>query len=251
MKSAWIGSGFSHHSVPSLSNTATRSSTGSSETARSTNATIASPRRTVVPARQDLAHGRDARAGGSEGHHPERMIRRPGCSCERARGDAGDGRARARRRQDLDSPSDGSMRSWMPARPAPRVGSRVEAASGVVDAERQLVAFAPQADRHGGAAAGVLGRVLDGLEAAEVDGDLDLGCAAADAAGGDPDRDRRCARTRPSARPSSPCVASSGGETPLRDAPQLVADALGLAEKPCSAAATSGDGRAPSAPGPG
>ena len=28
MKSSWIGIGFSHHSVPSLSNTATRSSTG-------------------------------------------------------------------------------------------------------------------------------------------------------------------------------------------------------------------------------
>src|SRR5437899_578523 len=42
MKSAWIGIGFSHHSVPSLSNTATRSSTGtSSDTVRSTNSTIA------------------------------------------------------------------------------------------------------------------------------------------------------------------------------------------------------------------
>ena len=30
MKSSWIGIGFSHHSVPSLSNTATRSSTGTS-----------------------------------------------------------------------------------------------------------------------------------------------------------------------------------------------------------------------------
>ena len=30
MKSAWIGSGFSHQSVPSLSNTATRSSGGTS-----------------------------------------------------------------------------------------------------------------------------------------------------------------------------------------------------------------------------
>jgi hypothetical protein len=28
MKSSWIGIGFSHHKVPSLSNTATRSSTG-------------------------------------------------------------------------------------------------------------------------------------------------------------------------------------------------------------------------------
>src|SRR3954471_5839335 len=42
MKSAWIGIGFSHHRVPSLSNTATRSSTGtSSATVRSTKSTIA------------------------------------------------------------------------------------------------------------------------------------------------------------------------------------------------------------------
>ena len=42
MKSAWIGIGFSHHKVPSLSNTATRSSTGTpSETVRSTNSTTA------------------------------------------------------------------------------------------------------------------------------------------------------------------------------------------------------------------
>ena len=43
MKSAWIGIGFSHHSVPSLSNTATRSSAGTpSDTVCSTNSTIAS-----------------------------------------------------------------------------------------------------------------------------------------------------------------------------------------------------------------
>ena len=42
MKSAWIGIGFSHHSVPSLSKTATRSSTGTpSDTVRSTNSTTA------------------------------------------------------------------------------------------------------------------------------------------------------------------------------------------------------------------
>jgi hypothetical protein len=41
MKSAWIGSGFSHHNVPSLSNTATRSSTDTFDTVRSTNPTIA------------------------------------------------------------------------------------------------------------------------------------------------------------------------------------------------------------------
>src|SRR3954465_4366424 len=42
MKSIWIGIGFSHHSVPSLSNTATRSSTGTSSQTRATNSTIAS-----------------------------------------------------------------------------------------------------------------------------------------------------------------------------------------------------------------
>ena len=41
MKSAWIGNGFSHHRVPSLSNVAMRSSTGTSETVRSTKSTIA------------------------------------------------------------------------------------------------------------------------------------------------------------------------------------------------------------------
>ena len=43
MKSAWIGSGFSHQSVPSLSKTATRSSGGTPpEVTRSTNASTAS-----------------------------------------------------------------------------------------------------------------------------------------------------------------------------------------------------------------
>src|SRR5438874_2360900 len=45
MKSSWIGIGFSHHNVPSLSNTATRSSTGTasgpSPHTRPTNSTIA------------------------------------------------------------------------------------------------------------------------------------------------------------------------------------------------------------------
>src|SRR3954454_4413695 len=47
MKSIWIGTGFSHQSVPSLSNTATRSSVGtgsdpSAPVAAATNATMAS-----------------------------------------------------------------------------------------------------------------------------------------------------------------------------------------------------------------
>ena len=54
MKSSWIGIGFSHHKVPSLSKTATRSSTGtaadpSSPQLRSTNSTIAC---LVGPSRQ-------------------------------------------------------------------------------------------------------------------------------------------------------------------------------------------------------
>src|SRR6476469_1900621 len=44
MKSSWIGIGFSHHRVPSLSNTATRSSTGTASApsqVRATKSTIA------------------------------------------------------------------------------------------------------------------------------------------------------------------------------------------------------------------
>ena len=41
MKSSWIGIGFSHHRVPSLSNTAMRSSGGTSLAAFSTKSTIA------------------------------------------------------------------------------------------------------------------------------------------------------------------------------------------------------------------
>ena len=47
MKSAWIGIGFSHHKVPSLSKTATRSSAGTPadivESAKSTIACLAAP----------------------------------------------------------------------------------------------------------------------------------------------------------------------------------------------------------------
>jgi hypothetical protein len=54
MKSSWIGIGFSHHKVPSLSKTATRSSIGtvadpSAPQIRSTNSTIAC---LVGPSRQ-------------------------------------------------------------------------------------------------------------------------------------------------------------------------------------------------------
>ena len=56
MKSSWIGIGFSHHNVPSLSNTATRSSTGtaadpSAPQTRATNATIAC---LAAPSRQPV-----------------------------------------------------------------------------------------------------------------------------------------------------------------------------------------------------
>jgi len=58
MKSAWIGTGFSHHNVPSLSKTATRSSKGTaSDTVRSTNSTTA---RFVAPSFQ-LASTLDTR----------------------------------------------------------------------------------------------------------------------------------------------------------------------------------------------
>jgi hypothetical protein len=48
MKSSWIGIGFSHHNVPSLSNTARRSAAGIAPEAW-TNSTIA---RFAVPSRQ-------------------------------------------------------------------------------------------------------------------------------------------------------------------------------------------------------
>jgi hypothetical protein len=59
-----------------------------------------------------------------------------------------------------------------------------------VDVEGQLVRLAFQPDRDGGARAGVLGRVLDQLEAAEVDRDLNAWLAKADAGRRDADRDR-------------------------------------------------------------
>jgi hypothetical protein len=54
MKSSWIGIGFSHHSVPSLSNTAKRSSTatGSDPSAPQTRATNASIDCFAGPSRQ-------------------------------------------------------------------------------------------------------------------------------------------------------------------------------------------------------
>src|SRR5512140_1197275 len=49
MKSSWIGIGFSHHSVPSLSNTATRSSGGSPVAGSVTRSTKASTASLVGP----------------------------------------------------------------------------------------------------------------------------------------------------------------------------------------------------------
>src|SRR5688572_22447074 len=94
--------------------------------------------------------------------------------------DAGRGRAAAWAAADLDPPSDGvdAIRDAGQAR-ASRRGSVVEAAPGVVDVERQFVSLACQVDRQGGAWSGVLGRVLDQLEAAEVDSDLDVWFAEA------------------------------------------------------------------------
>ena len=76
MKSSWIGIGFSHQSVPSLSNTAKRSSTGtgsrpSPPLTRSTNATIA---RFAGPSRQ-LARAFASVAGVSSVAAMDRTVR--------------------------------------------------------------------------------------------------------------------------------------------------------------------------------
>src|SRR4051794_8767636 len=72
MKSSWIGIGFSHHSVPSLSNTATRSSTGtgaepSAPVTRATNPAIA---RFAGPSRQLPSSG----APLFTGHHRDGLA---------------------------------------------------------------------------------------------------------------------------------------------------------------------------------
>ena len=57
MKSAWIGSGFSHHSVPSLSKTATRSSGGHAVRGHALDEVEHRVlRRPVVPGGERLAH---------------------------------------------------------------------------------------------------------------------------------------------------------------------------------------------------
>src|SRR4051794_41373974 len=66
MKSSWMGIGFSHHSVPSLSNTATRCSTGTggepsapvTRATKSTTACRAGPARQLVSAGGVLGRGR-------------------------------------------------------------------------------------------------------------------------------------------------------------------------------------------------
>ena len=52
MKSSWIGIGFSHHRVPSLSNTATRSSTGTASAPSQVRATKSKIACFVAPSRQ-------------------------------------------------------------------------------------------------------------------------------------------------------------------------------------------------------
>ena len=84
MKSSWIGIGCSHHSVPSLSNTATRSSTGtgaepSRPQTRSTNSMIArraGPSRQLasVGRRRGGGHRRTVRARRRRRPHPNRMM---------------------------------------------------------------------------------------------------------------------------------------------------------------------------------
>src|SRR4029078_6736773 len=69
MKSAWIGICFSHHSVPSLSKTATRSSTGTpSERVRSTNSTTA---RFAAVSRHPLRPSREVGTSSSGGRGRE------------------------------------------------------------------------------------------------------------------------------------------------------------------------------------
>jgi hypothetical protein len=93
-----------------------------------------------------------------------------GTPCAVATDDAGHGRAAARCRRDFDAPSDvvDAILDAGQARAVQR-RARVEAAARVVDAERQFVPVASQPERHGGAAAGKLGRGLGRLEAAQVD----------------------------------------------------------------------------------
>ena len=80
MKSSWIGIGFSHHSVPSLSNTAIRSSAGTfSRSDPRDELDDRAPRRPVAPARQgsrtlDRRHRRTVWRGGGTSRHPNRMM---------------------------------------------------------------------------------------------------------------------------------------------------------------------------------
>jgi hypothetical protein len=138
--------------------------------------------------------------------------------------DAVRGRAPDWGRGDLDAPPDGAdaVLDAGQAR-ARRHGSLVKATPGVADGERQLVRLAFQPDRHGGVRAGVLGGVLDQLEAAEVDRDLDPWFAEADTGRRDADRDRAVRGLGPE-RLGESALGQERRRDAVRDPAQLRAD---------------------------
>ena len=73
----------------------------------------------------------------------------------------------------------------------------IEPDAGIVDRERDLVRLADEADPDRGRGPGVLDGVLEGLEAAEVDGSLELRLVAAEPDGFDRDLARRVVRDGP------------------------------------------------------
>ena len=104
-------------------------------------------------------------------------------------------------------PGSESMVRWPPStstrsarfiRPAPALHpAGIEPDAGVVDRERDLVRLADEADPDGGRGAAVLDGVLEGLQAAEVDGSLELRLVAAEPDGFDRDLARRVVRDGP------------------------------------------------------
>ena len=75
MKSAWIGIGFSHHSVPSLSNVAMRSSTGHLGDGALDELDDRPLRGAVAPACQRLCHGPKLGSSRRTADRPKRMSR--------------------------------------------------------------------------------------------------------------------------------------------------------------------------------
>ena len=115
--------------------------------------------------------------------------------------------------------------------PSPRVavrGSKPHPVSRTLNCSSSPVAV--ELHRHGGAAAAVLGRVLDRLQAAQVHRPLDVRLAQSDVAGHDRHGDR-----------AVPSLDAEGGghsvrgqhrrRDTVRDAPQVVADGPGLVDQ--------------------